>query len=147
MPFHPLSVARPRRQEGIHGATENEVLSRFSIGSARRKWFGERLGDLLEVAKATGKLEHVFLWGSFLTSKASPNDLDVLLVMATDFDLDQLPEEFRVLFDYAQARIRFHADVFWTKVSIGQETLDLWLETYQIGKNFKRRGIVEVVLS
>ena len=133
--------------EGIHRATETEVVSRFAIGSARRQWLGERLRDLLGMAKATGKMEQVFLWGSFVTSKESPNDLDVLLVMAADFDLDQLPGERRVLFDYAQARIHFHADVFWTKVSIGQETLGLWLDTYQVGKDFKRRGIVEVIFS
>ncbi len=133
--------------EGIHRATEAEILSRFAPGSARRQWLGERLRDLLGVAKATGKLQQVFLWGSFVTSKESPNDLDVLLVMTADFDLDQLPGERKVLFDYAQARIRFHADVFWTKVSIGQETLDLWLGTYQLGKDFKRKGIVKAVFS
>jgi hypothetical protein len=50
-----------------------------------------------------------------------------------------------VVFSYAQAKIRFNADVFWTKTSIGQETLDLWLDTYQLGKDLKRRGVVEVV--
>jgi hypothetical protein len=133
--------------EGVHRALEAEVFSRFALGSARRKWLGSRLHELLGTAKATGKLWRLFLWGSFVTNVDSPNDLDMLLVMTEDFDLDRLGEEQRILFDYAQARIRFHADVFWTKVSIGQQTLDLWLDTYQIGKDLKRRGIVEVLLS
>ena len=133
--------------EGVHRATEAEVLSRFATTSARRKWLGERLRNLLKMARATGKLERVVLWGSFVTSKESPNDLDVLLVMAADFDLEQVPTDRRALFNYAQAKIRFNADVFWTKVSIGQDTLDLWLNTYQLGKDLKRRGIVEVVTS
>ena len=133
--------------EGVHRATEAEVLSRFATTSARRKWLGERLCNLLEMARATGKLERVVLWGSFMTSKESPNDLDVLLVMAADFDLEQVPMDRRTLFNYAQAKIRFNADVFWTKVSIGQDTLDLWLDTYQLGRDLKRRGIVEVVTS
>lgn len=133
--------------EGIHRAPETEVFSRFATGSARRKWLGSRLRELLGLAKATGELHRVFLWGSFVTSVESPNDLDVLLVMTEDFDLDRLSQEHRSLFDYAQARIRFHADVFWSKVSIGQETLDLWLHTYQIGKDLKPKGIVEVMLS
>ena len=66
--------------------------------------------------------------------------------MVEDFDLDQLTYEQRNLFDHVQARIRFHADVFWSKVSIGQETVDLWLDTYQVAKDLKRRGIVEVTL-
>ena len=133
--------------EGIYHATAAEVISRLATGSARRRWLGERLRNLFELVKATGKLERIILWGSFVTSKESPNDLDVLLVMTEDFDLEQLPGDCRVLFDYAQAKIRFNADVFWTKVSIGQETLDLWLDTYQLGKDLKRRGIVEVVVS
>jgi hypothetical protein len=133
--------------EGIHMATEAEIVSRFTTVSARRKWLGERLRDLLEMAKSTGKLERVFLWGSFVTGKESPNDLDMLLLMSADFDLEQLPKDCRILFDHAQARLRFYADVFWAKASIGQETLALWLDTYQTGKDFKRRGIVEVVIS
>jgi len=131
--------------EGVYSATESEMLSRFAATSPRRKWLGERLGDLLKTARSAGKLERVFLWGSFVTSKESPNDLDAPSVMAADFDLEQVSNDCRVVFSYAQARIRFTADVFWTKASIGQETLDLWLDTYQLGKDLKRRGIVEVV--
>jgi hypothetical protein len=133
--------------EGVHRATEAEVISRFAATSPRRKWLGERLRDLLKTAESTGKLGRVFLWGSFVTSKESPNDLDVLLVMAADFDLGQTPDNCRALFAYAQARIRFDADVFWSKTSVGQEILYLWLDTYQVGKDLKRRGIVEVVIS
>lgn len=131
--------------EGIHIASLTEVLTSFGTGSARRKWLGERLRELFELAESTGKLHRAFLWGSYVSSKRSPNDLDLLLVMAEDFSLDQLSRDQRALFDYPQARIRFHADVFWTKVSIGQEVLELWLDTYQTNKDMNRRGIVEVV--
>lgn len=97
---------------GVHPAIETEVISRFATTSARRQWLGERLRDLLKTAKATGKLERVFLWGSFITSKEAPNDLDVLLVMATGFDLEQVSSDWRVPFDHAQARIRFNASEF-----------------------------------
>jgi len=130
--------------EGIHPATEHELFSRFATASARRAWLGERLLELLETARGTGKLERLFLWGSFITGKGTPNDLDVLLVMAADFENDQMAEDVRLLFDHAQARIRFHADVFWTKAALPHDILDLWLDTYQTGKDFKRKGIVEV---
>ena len=51
--------------------------------SPRRKWLGERFQSLLDLAKPTGKLERMFLWGSFVTSKEAPGDLDVLIVMAS----------------------------------------------------------------
>jgi hypothetical protein len=132
--------------EGVHRATEAEVMARFAATSARRRWLGERLRDLIKTAAATGKLERIFLWGSFVTRKESPNDLDVLLVMAADFVLEHLPSESQILFTHTQAKIRFNADLFWAKVSIGQDTLNLWLDTYQLGKDLKRRGIVEVVI-
>lgn len=130
--------------EGIHIADENEFLSRFCTSSARRKWLGERIEELFALAKATGKLERVFVWGSFVSAEESPNDIDLLLLMSAGFRLETVPEDCRVLFDYVAARMRFHADVFWSKSSIGHETLQLWLDTYQTTRDFKRRGIVEV---
>jgi hypothetical protein len=59
-------------------------------------------------------------------------------------EVPDLPTEAQVVFDHVQARLRFQADVFWTKTSIDQQVLRLWLDTYQVGKDFKRRGIVEV---
>lgn len=131
--------------EGIHRATLDEVRARFAATSARRQWLGERLRSLLTLAESTGKLERVFLWGSFVTDKPLPNDLDVLLVVMDDFSLDAAPVQCRVLFDHTRARIHFHADVFWTKASIDGDILSLWLDTYQTSKDFNRRGIVEVV--
>ncbi len=63
--------------EGIHRATAEEVFGRFATTSARRQWLGEQLRSLLTLAQATGQLSRVFLWGSFVTSKEVPNDVDV----------------------------------------------------------------------
>ena len=131
---------------GAHLATEEEVFTRFASSSARWQWLGERLREVLTTAKATGKLQRLILWRSFVTAKPSPNDLDLFLILA-DFDPAQAPEPVRLLFDYPQARIRFHADVFWTTAAMPAETLALRLDTYQIGKDFQRRGIVEVLVS
>jgi predicted nucleotidyltransferase len=133
--------------EGIHSVSEEEVLGHFATSSARRKWLGERVKEIFALAKSTGKVERIFVWGSFVTAKESPNDVDILLVMGEDFQLEAVPEECQHLFDYIRARVRFNTDVFWSKASIGEDTLSLWLETYQLTKDFKRRGIVEVKLS
>jgi predicted nucleotidyltransferase len=110
--------------EGIHRTSDSEVIARFATATARRQWLGERLRSLLALAKSTSKLERVFLWGSFVSDKALPNDLDVVLVVADDFSLDPVPIQCRVGFDHAQARIYFHADVFWIKASIDKDILD-----------------------
>jgi len=133
--------------EGIYITDEDEFLSRFCTSSARRKWLGERLQELFALAKSTGKLERIFVWGSFVSAKESPNDVDLLLLMSGDFQLENVSEVCKILFDYIGAKVKFHTDVFWSKSSIGKETLRLWLETYQTTKDFKRRGIVEVKLA
>jgi len=133
--------------EGIHVATEDEVFVRFATPSARRQWLGEQLRSLVALAKSTGQLARVFLWGSFVTSKEVPNDLDVLLVMSMEFAVESVPAQAQVLFDHVQAHLRFQADVFWTKASIEPQVLHLWLDTYQTGKDFTRRGIVEVIVA
>jgi len=129
---------------GIYRTGEEEFLSRFATGSARRKWLGERLREIFLLAKSTGKLERVLVWGSFVSAKESPNDIDILLLMSKDFQLENVSEECKNLFDYVRSRVRFHADIFWSKASIGEDTLRLWLDIYQTAKDFKRRGIVEV---
>ena len=132
---------------GIHVATEDEVFARFATPSARRQWLGEQLRSLLALAKSTGQLARVFLWGSFVTSKGVPNDLDVLLVMDTECAVEAVPAQAQVVFDHVQARLRFHADIFWTKASLEPQVLQLLLDTYQTGKDFTRRGIVEVIVA
>lgn len=61
--------------------------------------------------------------------------------------MDANPPEVKRMFDYAQGRIAYNADIFWTKSSIGEEVIDLWLETYQMTRDFVSRGIVEVMIS
>lgn len=133
--------------QGIYSAAEDEFLDHFTTNSSRRKWLGQRLKEIFILAKLTKKLKRIFVWGSFVSNKESPNDIDLLLLMAEDFQLENVPEECRILFNYTMAKVRFHADIFWSKASIAEDTLSLWLDTYQTGKDFRRRGIVEVKLS
>jgi hypothetical protein len=133
--------------EGLHTVGEAEFFQHFAASSARRKWLGERLRELLGLAKATGHLERCFVWGSFTSAKESPNDLDLLLLFSSTFQLEKVPDDCRVLFDYVAARVRFQADLFWSKSSIGDAIVRLWLDTYQTTRDFKRRGIVEIHLA
>ena len=131
---------------GVHRVAWDEFLSRFGGASLRRQWLIERLAALLDVANATGKLRRVFIWGSFVTAKVSPRDVDLLLIMDDDFEAEALEPGTQVVFDSAKARVRFAADVFWARASIGEEALGLWLDTYQISRSFTKRGIVELEL-
>jgi hypothetical protein len=123
-----------------------EFQARFCGSSSRRVWLSGRLRALLELAATTGKLRRVFIWGSFVTAKPAPRDLDILLVMDHDFEVDEVAAQARDVFDSVRAKLLFETDVFWARSSIGEELLDLWLDTYQISRSFRKRGIVELEL-
>jgi hypothetical protein len=65
--------------EGIYSFGEEEFFDHFATQSVRRKWLGERLREVIALAKSTRKVERIFIWGSFVTAKESPNDVDILL--------------------------------------------------------------------
>jgi hypothetical protein len=104
------------------------------------------LRTILELAASGGRLRRAFVWGSFVTAKPSPRDLDILLIMSDDFEVEQMSASAQVVFDSTRAKLQFESDVFWARASIGQEVLDLWLDTYQTSRSFRKRGIVELEL-
>ena len=98
---------------------------------------------LVGLAANTGKLRRVFVWGGFVTAKSAP---DLLLIMDGDSEVERIAEPAQVVFDSVRAKLLFESDVFWACASIGEETLELWLQTYQISRSFRKRGIVELEL-
>ncbi len=130
----------------MHVADWPTFHSRFGIFSPRRLWLSARFRTLIDLAATTGKLRRVFIWGSFVTSKPEPNDIDVLLIMNEDFEVEKAGIESQGVFDFVRARLMFGSDVFWARISIGEQTLDLWLDTYQVSRTFRKRGIVELEL-
>jgi hypothetical protein len=131
---------------GVHLADWNEFRDRFCGASPRRVWLFGRLQALLELAGTNGKLRRAFIWGSFVTAKPAPRDLDILLIMDEDFEVDGMSAPAQAVFDAVRAKLLFESDVFWARSSIGRELLDLWLETYQTSRGFRKRGIVELEL-
>jgi hypothetical protein len=131
---------------GVHLADWQEFGSRFGTQTPRRVWLLGRLQALVSLAANTGKLRRVFVWGSFVTTKASPKDVDILLIMDEDFEIERIAPPAQAVFDSVQARLLFESDVFWARASIGTETMETWLETYQISRTFQKRGIVELEL-
>jgi hypothetical protein len=75
-----------------------------------------------------------------------PEDLDILLIMSENFEADRMSARAQAVFDSTRAKLLFEADVFWARASIGHELLDLWLDTYQTSRSFRKRGIVELEL-
>jgi hypothetical protein len=129
---------------GVHVTAWKEFHSRFGLATPRRVWLFGRLRAVVELAALTGKLRRIFVWGSFVTAKPAPRDLDILLIMDEDFEVERIAPPAREIFDSTRAKLQFESDVFWARASIGEEVLQTWLETYQTSRTFRKRGIVEL---
>lgn len=102
----PLPDFDPRGDlpEGVHAATLGEVLARFGHGGPRRQLITERLVRVYGLARATGKLLRFVVFGSYVTAKPEPNDVDIILIMRDDFtERDYDPDVFPV-FDHLKAQ-------------------------------------------
>ena len=130
---------------GIHQATIDEVFARFGGGSLQRQAVTENLRKIYDAAIATGKLERLIIFGSYVTNKPNPNDVDVVLIFRDDFDVTTCDDETKKLFDHQRAAQEFGASVFWIRPSLlFLDTLDEFIAHWQIKRDRTRRGIVEV---
>lgn len=130
---------------GIHAATLSEVLDRFGLSTPRRKVVASRLERILQIARKTRMVARFVVFGSFVTAKPDPNDVDVFMLMENEFDSASLSGEARLLFDHGAANTFFGASVFWLRrlAALGGEQAAL--EDWQSKRDGGRRGIVEIV--
>jgi hypothetical protein len=143
----PSFDAQGNLPSGVHRIQWDEIEQIFGRITARRRLLFGRLEEIVRLARSTGFLARVFIWGSFVTNKALPRDLDLFLLMRQGFDLvlPQLAPSMRELFDHMTARLRYEADVFWATEVIGEVVLAEFLSVYQMTREFTARGIIEVV--
>jgi predicted nucleotidyltransferase len=131
---------------GLHRATLDEVLDRFGISTPQRLRVYQRLLRIHRVAETTGCLDRFVVFGSFVTSKPDPNDVDILLVMRDDFQLSACSGETRKLFYHDEAEAEFGASIFWIRPSmLVLDTIEDFVLHWQIKRDLGRRGIVEVI--
>ncbi len=130
---------------GVYPASLREVLERFAVGSAQRIAVGLRLERIHAAARATGHLRRFVVFGSFVTAKEEPNDVDVFLIMEDSFDPAVQPREAQPLFDHTAAQAQFGASVFWFRRlgCLGGEQAAV--EYWQVKRGGGSRGIIEVI--
>ena|SRR5438105_292045 len=130
---------------GVYRATLAEVLERFGKGSVKRCTVSDRLNRLYQHVTSTGQLARFIVFGSFVTAKEEPNDVDVIVLMEDTFDLSSVTGEAALVFHHMEADAHFGASVFWTRRvgAIGGEKA--MIEYWQVRREGGRRGIVEIV--
>ena len=131
--------------EGIHKTTIDEVVSQFGSGTSQREIVTARLQKIYQLAKGTGYLQRFLIFGSYITAKPEPNDIDVILVFDDDFNTAICSEEVKKLLSHQLAATEFGASIFWIRPSLlFLETLDEFINGWQVKRDGTLRGIVEV---
>ena len=134
---------------GVHIATVGEVkerFGRFSRTDRRPKLFA-KLSELHEAARNAGIVDSFVIAGSFMTAKAAPNVVDVLIIFNAAAEITQLRPNQRLLVDRDAIRRRFRGDdLDVLPVRNGTIRMQTALEFFQYNRNAKPVGIVEVIL-
>ena len=119
-----------------------EIVSRFCGGEIRAHW-KSILREVIALAKSTESLEAANIFGSFVTAKAAPADIDLFLVMSRDFSSNQVVGRTRLLVDRSRAAIVWGICIYWITARTDRTH---FLETWQLRRSGKPQGIVEVYL-
>lgn len=130
---------------GIYQATLQEVLEHFGENSLQRRLVAQRLSKIYRLARSTNRLVRFIIYGSFVTNKSHPNDVDVFLVMNDDFNVDVLRGEVKSVFEHLESENNFGASVFWARKQFILGNEKLFVEDWQIKRDGAKRGIVEVI--
>lgn len=129
---------------GLHIASLDEVLVRFGQSTARRIAVVDRLSRIHQLAVATGHVRRFVVFGSFVTAKPAPNDVDIFIVMDDDFDFSSTSGETRLLFEHGSAQSHFGASVFWLRQLAAYNGEDAAIADWKIKRDGTERGIVEI---
>ena len=128
----------------IYRATLREAVEHFGNGSLQRQLVARRLKKVYFSAKATNQVLRFIVYGSFVTAKENPNDVDIFILMKDNFDPDELYGKSRLIFKHLTTQEYEGASIFWgTKSGIIGDA-DEFIRGWQIKRDKMRRGIVEV---
>ncbi|HVX64690.1 MAG TPA: hypothetical protein VHC19_28985 [Pirellulales bacterium] len=130
---------------GVYQASLAEVLERFGALGAGRLGVGLRLKRIYELAHTTSHVQRFVIFGSFVTEKEHPNDVDIFLVMDNAFDPALLEREAQRLFDHVAAQDQFGASVFWLREVGCLEGEQAAVEYWRVKRGGGLRGIVEII--
>src|SRR5438309_9902816 len=82
---------------GVHQASLDEVIAYFGHGTPQPQLVTKRLLRIYDLARGTGKLERFVIFGSYVTAKPNPNDVDIILIMRSEEHTSELQSQFHLV--------------------------------------------------
>ena len=119
-------------------------MERFGTAGAQRRLASLRLQRTLDLLAECGHVSRVIVFGSFVSAKAEPNDVDIFLVMEDSFDLGAVIGESKLLFDHAVAQSHFGASIFWVRRMSCFPSEEEMIQGWALKRDGTLRGIIEI---
>ena len=129
---------------GIHHISVEELWASFGNRGAQRTFVSECLRKIIDLATVSGKVERLIIFGSYVTKKPNPGDVDLLLIVPADFELENIPQEAQTLFNHQRAERELNAHIFWLRNNVGQQIINGFIHVYATSRNGKLRGVIEL---
>ncbi len=104
--------------EGIHDSTIDEAAGRFGVfqTSDRRLQLWAKFTEFMRELRVCDFMEAVLVDGSFVTGTPEPNDIDLVLVVESNYDLStDLPPVAYNLLAHQRVQRRFGFDIVVVK--------------------------------
>jgi predicted nucleotidyltransferase len=95
---------------------------------------------------AAGGVARIVVFGSFVTAKTDPNDVDIFLVMDDAFDVSGVAGEARLVFDHLSAQPHFGASVFWARRASCFPSEAEMVSGWGLKRDGTSRGIIELLV-
>jgi predicted nucleotidyltransferase len=127
-------------------ASLDDLRIRFGTSTPRRQFLFRQLEIVIDQLLITRSVKQIYLFGSFVSGKASPNDVDLLVVMNAGFSTTQLGGKVLELFQHDVCRIRYQADLFWVTEVVGNARIEDLLEVFSRDREGRAQSVIEVKL-
>jgi len=130
--------------EGLHRASEAQVIFRFGTSTHRRRRLALRLRRWLELAREVAA-RRLLVDGSFVTAKQEPGDIDALVLLPADFQQQVDRGREAALELEAMLLTRNPEEIFAAE---DQDDWEQWVQFFSRTRESddRRKGLVEIEL-
>jgi predicted nucleotidyltransferase len=128
----------------VYRSSLREAIQHFGASSPRREIVAMRLERIYEMARESGHLKRFAVFGSFVTAKEDPNDVDIFMIMDDGFDVTKVDPANAVLFEHAAAQSHLGASVFWVRSMAAMGGEQAAIEDWMLTREGRNRGILEI---
>ncbi|MCI0695860.1 hypothetical protein L0337_28145 [candidate division KSB1 bacterium] len=122
----------------------DEFAEQYGASTPRRQFLFNQARSVISLLRATGQVKRVFVFGSFVSEKPNPNDVDFFVVMTADFTTFHLKGRIAEVFQNEACRIRYGVDLFWVTEAIGESHIQDMLEVFSRDRQQQYNPIVEI---